>query len=523
MTSVDETSGHPHPTDPALAGRVIAGCQLQTLLGSGGMGAVWRAHHLALDIPVAVKLLLPLKELEATAAERLLREARSAARLRHPNIVGVLNVGEEAGLPFLVMELVEGESLQQRLDGKGKLPLAAAVDVVKQVLSALELTFEHRIVHRDIKPDNLLFDHQGKIKLVDLGLAKQVGGNLNLTQTGAVMGSPYYIAPEQASNSKAVDGRADIYALGCTFFHLLAGSPPYGGSTYLEIILKHIQGPVADLSALAPEIPTAIVEIAARMMAKDPLRRYQTPTEVLADLAMWEAGQPIPIAREGQTPAPTRKRRTLLASGAGLAALLGWLGWSALQKNMAAPTVQPVPVDETTPRLDGAEMVRADTPAHPRRPEEVNSAPAPAPSAITNPARKVHRPTAREPLRKRGSNRVMDALVNRDVAGLRALLDRGASPNTSVGGLSPLHYAVLTGDGSVVRMLLEKGANPNAQDAAGETPLVHAMTRGYRELGAALLDFGANPNVRDRNGRTPLQLAGGDPYWTRKLLEKGAH
>ena len=515
MTSTGEHSGNLHPTDPALAGRVIAGCRLQTLLGSGGMGAVWRAHHQALDIPVAVKLLLPIKELEASAAERLLREARSAARLRHPNIVGVLNVGEEAGLPFLVMELVEGESLQQRLDRQGKLSLTEAVDILKQVLAALELTFEHRIVHRDIKPDNLLVDREGKVKLVDLGLAKQVGGNLNLTQTGAVMGSPYYIAPEQAANSKAVDGRADLYALGCTFFHMLAGAPPYGGTTYLEIILKHIQGPLADLSALAPEIPTAIVEIAARMMAKDPVRRYQTPQEILADLALWEAGQIAPIPSERRESAQARKRRLHIASGVGLAALLGFLAWLTMHGAKPPSTVQPAPIEVRTEGPDSAATIVAEKPERSYRRES------PSPARIARPLA-VHRPS-----RSRGDSRVMNALVNRDIDGLRVLLDRGvspnSSPNSSTGGMSPLDYAVRTGNGRALRMLLEKGANPNATDAAGETPLLHAIARGYRDMGAALLDFGANPNVRDRNGRTPLQLVGGDPYWTRKLLEKGAH
>jgi len=496
-----------HPTDPALAGRVIAGCRLQSLLGSGGMGAVWKAHHLALDVPVAVKLLLPLKELDASAAERLLREARAAARLRHPNIVGVLNVGEEDGLPFLVMEFVEGESLQQRLDAKGKLPLGEAVGIVKQVLAALELTFVHRIVHRDIKPDNLLLDRQGRVRLVDLGLAKQVDGELELTQTGAVMGSPYYIAPEQAANSKTADGRADLYALGCTFFHLLVGAPPYGGATYLEIILKHIQGPVADLSALDAAIPMAVVEIVARMMAKDPARRYQNPTEVLADLAMWEAGQ----MGKTQTLRPAgdrsdRRRWLPMAIIVGLALLLP-LGWVALRKGEGTKPAQVV----AAPVIEKNEPPPSESPS-----ATVEKAPRPR---LTN--RSL--PSRTEAPRTRGGNAVMDALSTRDTEGLRHLLDRGASPNVTNGGLAPIHYAVMIGDGRAVRMLLEKGANPNMQDPSGETALSLAMQRGHREMVGDLLDFGANPNVRDRSGRTPLDLAAGDAYLTRKLTEKGAH
>ena len=511
MTEADAPPSTFHPTDPALAGRVIAGCRLQTLLGSGGMGAVWKAHHLALDVSVAVKLLLPLKGLDASAAERLLREARAAARLRHPNIVGVLNVGEEDGLPFLVMEFVEGESLQQRLEAKGKLPLGEAVGIVKQVLAALELTFEHRIVHRDIKPDNLLVDRQGRVRLVDLGLAKQVDGGLELTQTGAVMGSPYYIAPEQAANSKAADGRADIYALGCTFFHLLVGAPPYGGATYLEIILKHIQGPVADLSALDASIPMPVVEIVARMMVKDPARRYQTPAEILADLAMWEAGQMgrTQVLRPDGDRSDWRRRLPLaIATVLALLILFGWL--MRMGDGLKPDPLPTAPVVEQTrppPSEIPSAVVEKPMPEKPVRPRLTNR---PSPGRTESP-------------RAGAGNALMDALSTRDTEGLRHLLDRGSNPNVSSGGLAPIHYAVMIGDSRAVRMLLEKGANPNAQDPSGETALVLAMQRGYREMVGDLLDFGANPNVRDRAGRTPLELAAGDPYFTRKLTEKGAH
>lgn len=495
------------PTDPALAGRVIAGCALETLLGSGGMGAVWKAHHQGLDLPVAVKLLLPLKELEATGAERLLREARAAARLRHANIVGVLNVGEEAGVPFLVMEFVDGQSLQQRLQASGKLPLGEALGIVRQVLAALELTFEYHIVHRDIKPDNVLIDRHGRVRLVDLGLAKEVDANLSLTRTGAVMGSPYYIAPEQAANSKAVDTRADLYALGCTFFHMLAGAPPYRGATYLEIILQHIQGPPADLSTLDSSIPPPIVAIVGRMMAKDPMQRYQTPTEVLADLAAWEAGPVAAPQADGSGRRRARRAACLASAGALVLALVLWLGLRGSGDHRPAQTAvvpSPVVASPQSGAPESATSVSAVAPARGR----------PAPRAT---------PAARgEPQRARG-NPLLDALTNRDTERLRRLLDRGSPPNVSSGGMTPLRYAVLIGDGRAVRMLLERGANPNTPDAAGETALHLALQQGHREMVANLLDFGANPNLPDRTGRSPLALAGGDAYLVRKLTEKGAH
>jgi hypothetical protein len=243
------------------------------------------------------------------------------------------------------------------------------------------------------------------------------------------------------------------------------------------------------------------------MMAKDPARRYQTPTDVLADLALWEAGQePSLVAR----PSAERSghRRWLALAGLGLATVLALVLWLSLRKSPqpgVATAASPAVVEKSEP--DGAVSPAGlrDKPARPRH--TIRSA-----AAVRN-----------DPPRGRGGNSVMDALASRDNEELRSLLDRGTSPNVSSGGMTPLHYAVLLGDGRAVRMLLEKGANPNAQDAAGETPLILAIRRGDRHMGTALLDFGANPNVRDRAGWTPLQLVAGDDFWTRKLLEKGAH
>lgn len=478
------------PTSATLAGTVLGGCRLESLLGVGGMGAVWRAHHLALDVLVALKLMLPIKDVDPNAGERLLREARAAARLRHPNIVGVLNVGEESGLPFLVMELVEGQSLQKILDARGRLPVSEALGFVLQVLNALEVTFEHHIVHRDIKPDNILIDAKGVAKLVDLGLAKQAGSDLGLTQTGVVMGSPYYIAPEQASNSKAADPRADLYSLGCVLFHLLTGGPPYTGATYVEVLLKHISGPLPDLARLGPGLPKGLVTVVLRLMAKSPADRYQTPQEVRAALLPFVASPTQIVA----TPARSR-RGLLIGAGAAPMLILLLLLWPRGAKTPAVPATvtQPAPITHT---------------------EE---------STSTDSAHRHERHRHAEPTSPRATNSLTEALVNHDTHRLRELLDRGTPPNGSDGTTSPLHMAVHTGNAQYVRMLLEKGANPNARDEAGETPLHSAIRRGDHAAVSALLDFGANPNLRDRYGRTPLATAWTDEFITRKLREKGGN
>jgi eukaryotic-like serine/threonine-protein kinase len=495
----------PDPTAAVLAGTVIGGCRLERLLGVGGMGAVWRAHHLALDVPVAVKLMLPIQNLDPNAAERLLREARAAARLRHPNIVGVLNVGDEGGLRFLVMELIEGQSLQQLLDQRGAWPVAEAVALVLQILDALTLTFEHRFVHRDLKPDNILIDPRGVAKLADLGLAKQTDSDLDLTRTGVVMGSPYYLAPEQAINTKAVDPRADLYALGCVLHHLLTGVPPYRGDNPMEVIVQHVSGPLPDLASL-PNLPRGLAAVVLRMLAKRPSERYQTPAEVRAALAPFAAPaeRPAPPAR------PSRARRTLLALSA--LALLALLALVLLRARPAAP---PAP-DSRTATATATEVTpgrAAEPPPRPRRRLDVNRARPPAEAARPGP----------EATPGRGRGPLAEALAARDTQRLRQLLDRGTPPNVGDGATSPLHQSVAMGEPQIVRMLLEKGANPNARDPAGETPLHQALRRGDRGSAAALLDFGANPNLRDRFGRTPLDLAAGDPYLVQKLLEKGAH
>jgi serine/threonine protein kinase len=383
-------------------------------------------------------------------------------------------------MPFMVMEMVKGQSLQQLLEERGRLSIAEAVQIVKQVLSALELTFQHRIVHRDIKPDNLLVDAHHNVKLVDLGLAKRMDGNQNLTQTGMVMGSPHYLAPEQAANAKAADGRADIYSLGCTMFHMINGAPPYQGETSLEIILKHFNGPMVELNELDPTVPRPLAQIVAKMMARNLADRYQTPTEVKADLAQWEAGQAFvePIVSHRKT---TRSKYVYP-----FALALLCLGLAIIGFGKFSSTGRDTPHE--SPSRDQHEV-----------------------SEPEKPASKVRKKSA-----------LMSALVARDTKRLQWLLDRGTSPNVPQGTVSPLHYAVEIDETRYVRMLLEKGANPNCRDPFGETPLIYALRSDNRQMGSDLLDFGANPNVRDRNGHTPLQLAAGDPFWKRKLLEKGA-
>ncbi|MFV2069123.1 MAG: protein kinase, partial [Pirellulales bacterium] len=223
-------------------------------LGEGGMGLVYKAEHRRMQRTVAIKLLPASATASREAVRRFQREAQAAAKLIHRNVVTAYDAGEDQGRHFLVMEHVEGESLSSMVRSRGPLPVAKALDYVRQTASALQYAHSQGIVHRDIKPGNILVDRQGVVKLLDLGLAR-IGnvasepGSDDLTRSGQTMGTVDYMAPEQARSSRTADHRADIYSLGCTWYFLLTGGPPYRGDNPVETLLAHAEQPVPSLRA----------------------------------------------------------------------------------------------------------------------------------------------------------------------------------------------------------------------------------------------------------------------------------
>jgi serine/threonine protein kinase len=268
-------------------GDVIGRCRTIRELGRGGVGTVYLATHQTLQIEVALKVLSPSLSMDNPAlAERFIREAQLAARIRHPNVIAVMDAGhdESTGLYYIVMEYVSGGSLSWHLR-HGALPEAKALSIITGIAHALLIAEENSIVHRDIKPDNIILDLRGTAKLADLGLAKHsIDSRTSLTMGGSFMGTPAYMSPEQARDAKVADTRDDIYSLGATFYECLTGEPPFQGETPYNIMSELLTKPSPKPSTLHPEISRAADLICRKMMAKNRDLRYANARALLDDL-----------------------------------------------------------------------------------------------------------------------------------------------------------------------------------------------------------------------------------------------
>ncbi|NOZ22032.1 MAG: protein kinase [Planctomycetes bacterium] len=250
-------------------------------LGEGGMGVVYKAKHLRLDRTVALKL-LPARFTRSGGqhVERFLREARAAAQLEHVNVVGIHAVGEAEGRHFIEMQYVEGKTLAQVIVQRGCLPLDQAVPIVKNVARALAAAHAKGIIHRDIKPDNIMIDPQGTVKVMDFGLAHSEAASA-ITGDGQVIGTPLYMSPEQC-DGKPADARSDIYSLGATFYKMLTGKPPFTGETPLAVMRQHADTPLPSVKAELPDVPEAVCAVVQKMLAKNPDDRFQNCEELIS-------------------------------------------------------------------------------------------------------------------------------------------------------------------------------------------------------------------------------------------------
>lgn len=278
----------------------LGGYRIVKQLGRGGMGAVYLAQQVSLDRPVALKIMNTAWGNDAGFVARFTREAYAAAQLTHHNVVQIYDFGKDHGIHYFSMEYVEGQSLGQMVKADGKVDVEQAVGYTLQAARGLKYAHDRGMIHRDIKPDNLMLNTQGIVKVADMGLVKtpgvadepptagvaaakdklQVGSKLadesltNVTRVGIAMGTPAYMAPEQARNASGVDGRADVYSLGCTLYVLLTGRPPFHGNTVMEILSKHATAPLVPPETIVKRVPKELSHIIQKMVAKKPEDRY---------------------------------------------------------------------------------------------------------------------------------------------------------------------------------------------------------------------------------------------------------
>jgi CheY-like chemotaxis protein/tRNA A-37 threonylcarbamoyl transferase component Bud32 len=330
------------------------------LLGKGGMGTVYKARHRRMKRDVALKVLSPEVASQGSFVQRFQREVETIARLQHPNVVMAFDADEDKCGHFLVMEFVNGHDLASEVQRSGPLSVAGAVECIVQAARGLEYAHSHNLVHRDVKPANLLIDAAGLVKVADLGLARLSAGasepGASLTQAGGIVGTIDFLAPEQAVDATAIDGRADVYSLGCTLFYLLTGKALYQATSIMALLLKHRDASIPSLRAERPDVSPALEAIFVKAVAKRPEDRYQSMTELIAALESLRSTTALPQSR-GVAP-----KEAILANDATLAA-----EHAAMQPTKEGPAPKlapgvgdPMPTPSDAGRVAGLTVVLAE-------------------------------------------------------------------------------------------------------------------------------------------------------------------
>ena len=303
-------------TSGPWTGKSLGKYEIGPLVGQGGMADVYKGRHADLERDVAVKLIHPHLTSREGFVDRFRREGVSLAKLRHPNIVHVYDSGNQEGVYFLVMEYIDGPTLADRMavlhDGQGSYPVREAVVLLITLCGALEYAHRENMIHRDVKPGNVMFNSRDLPILTDFGLVKMIGSTLN-TVSGTVLGSPMYMSPEQAYGKQG-DARSDIYSLGVMLFELIAGKPPFDGDTPLSIIMKHVNEPLPTARSINPDVPEMLDVIVGKATTKDPAGRYQNCGEFAAALQVGLSAVGVQQAistMQAASPAPAAVEKTL--------------------------------------------------------------------------------------------------------------------------------------------------------------------------------------------------------------------
>jgi serine/threonine protein kinase len=335
--------------------------RLARKLGEGGMGAVYLAEDTRDKRKVALKILPRKHGQDPDFVKRFKRETDLGTRLRHTHIVGALEAGEDQGYHYYVMEYCEGEALDRALQRETRFPIFRALEITKQIAEALRYAHDHAVIHRDIKPGNIMLTPTGAARLLDLGLSKDIGANQTSFRTadGAVVGTPHYISPEQASGEKKIDGRTDIYSLGATLYQLLTGAAPFAGSTTVEVLYQHVHSELPNPQDARPEIPDGVVHVLRRMMAKSPDDRYRDCGDLITDLdeliggktpktVVLSAKSSVALQR-GVVPAKPKKPPFIIAAAVVSIAIMIIATVAVLSLKKPDP---PAPVAEPSPTID---------------------------------------------------------------------------------------------------------------------------------------------------------------------------
>ena len=305
----DTAPSGPEPSGSIVSGTIFAGYRIEAEIGRGGMGVVYRARHLALDRERALKVISPALSTDPHFRERFQREARLAASLEHPNVVPVDHAGDEGGVLYLSMRLVQGSDLRRIVEAEGPLDARRVSQLLAGVAAGLDAAHERGLLHRDVKPANVLVEGVNgseRAFLTDFGISRIAGGGGTVTASGELLGSPDYVAPEQVAGDR-VDYRTDIYALGCLLHFALTGQPPFPRDNDLAKLFAHANAPRPRPSELVPGLPTALDGVVARAMAIRPEYRYESAAELAADVESIVRGAE-PVVADAPPP-PLRRLR----------------------------------------------------------------------------------------------------------------------------------------------------------------------------------------------------------------------
>ena len=276
----------------------IPGYRIESKLGSGAMAHVFKARQLSLDRQVAIKILPPQLSENPEYVERFYKEGKAAAKLNHPNIVQAIDVGEAGPYHYFVMEYVDGPTLYDELEAHKVFSEQEALRIILQIARALEHAHKHGLIHRDVKPKNIMITKDGRAKLADMGLARVAADEKTAqAEAGRAFGTPYYISPEQIRGEVDIDFRADIYSLGATLYHLITGRVPFDGPTPAAVMHKHLKDPLTPPDHVNTSLSAGIGEVVEVMMAKDREERYASTSDLLLDLEAIQAGEPPLQAR----------------------------------------------------------------------------------------------------------------------------------------------------------------------------------------------------------------------------------